>query len=134
MVYMILTKEFEFEAAHKLPDYDGACVNLHGHSYKLKVSVKGMPDQDTGMVMDFKEMKYLTNKYIIDKFDHGYTNDIIDMPTAENMIMFMWNELILHMPLLHKLELWETRTSKVEYKGPTKDELISSETTSTGSD
>jgi len=38
------------------------------------------------------------------------------------------------MPLLHKLELWETRTSKVEYKGPTKDELISSETTSTGSD
>ena len=135
MVHMILSKEFEFEASHKLPNYDGNCANLHGHSYKLIVHIKGMPDPDTGMVMDFKELKYMANKYVVDRFDHTYINDIMDVPTAENMIVFMWNELILHMPQLYKLELWETRTSKVEYRGMSKEELIGTDsiTESTGS-
>ena len=129
---MILSNSFDFEASHSLPSYEGNEANLHGHSFKLRVYIKGMPDPDTGMVMDSKELNYMVRKYAIDKLAHKHLNEILDIPTPENIIVFIWNELILQMPNLDKLELWET-TNKVEYKGIRKEELIDSETTSTGS-
>ena len=71
-----VTKEFNFEMAHALFNYDGPCKNIHGHSYKLAITVKGKPISDTsnikqGMVIDFSVIKEIVNKVIIEKYDHA---------------------------------------------------------------
>lgn len=71
-----ITKIFTFETAHVLYNYDGKCKNLHGHSYKLYVTVKGVPINDldnkkNGMVMDFGDIKSIVKSEIIDVWDHG---------------------------------------------------------------
>lgn len=71
-----LTKQFTFEMAHCLTGYDGPCKNLHGHSYRLEVTVEGQPEQDSssakqGMVIDFKELKRIVNEVVVQKFDHS---------------------------------------------------------------
>ena len=73
-----LTKEFTFEAAHMLEDYDGLCREIHGHSYRLFVTVKGKPVTDPespklGMVMDFGVLKRIVNEQIVDRLDHSFT-------------------------------------------------------------
>lgn len=72
-----LTKIFRFEAAHALMGYDGRCRNIHGHSYEMRVTVKGMPIMDdsspkNGMVMDFGDLKRIVNEEIIDHYDHAF--------------------------------------------------------------
>ena len=116
---MIVTKMFEFEAAHNLKDYDGMCANLHGHSYKLQVSVEGEVDSK-GFVLDFKVLKGLVKEKVISKLDHKYLNDIFDQSTAENIIIWIWNQLKDKLNL-YEIKLWETSTSFVTYRG-TKDE------------
>ena len=71
-----LTKSFDFEMAHALDGHDGKCKNIHGHSYKLKVTIKGIPLNDVkspknGMLIDFTELKELVNRNICDVFDHA---------------------------------------------------------------
>ncbi len=70
-----LTREFSFEMAHTLDGYDGACSQIHGHSYRLFVTVRGVPLDDTsspkdGMLMDFGMLKGLVQKTIVDRYDH----------------------------------------------------------------
>ena len=72
-----LTKIFRFEAAHALMGYDGRCRNIHGHSYEMRVTIKGMPIIDdnnpkNGMVMDFGDLKKIVNEEIIDHYDHAF--------------------------------------------------------------
>ena len=72
-----LTKIFRFEAAHALMGYDGRCRNIHGHSYEMRVTIKGMPIMDdsnpkNGMVMDFGDLKKIVNEEIIDHYDHAF--------------------------------------------------------------
>jgi 6-pyruvoyltetrahydropterin/6-carboxytetrahydropterin synthase len=87
-------KIFRFEAAHHLLNYSGACENNHGHSYWMEVRLKGQINRDTGMVVDYKELKSTVQKYIIDVFDHSTINDVMDCnPTAENMLYFIWETL-----------------------------------------
>ncbi|MFR9651597.1 MAG: 6-carboxytetrahydropterin synthase [Rikenellaceae bacterium] len=76
MAKIRLTKEFNFEAAHALRGYDGACRNIHGHSYRFFVTVIGEPNRDAndpkhGMVIDFGELKRIVNEQIIDRLDHA---------------------------------------------------------------
>lgn len=117
MAKVILTVgNFEFEAAHNLIDYKGKCANLHGHSYKLSVSVTGEVDENTGMVADFGEIKKIIKSEIIDQYDHTYLNDMFESnPTAENMVVDFW--FMLHKALyekfgndvqLYSVKLWET--------------------------
>lgn len=116
-----ITKEFKFEAAHYLPGYDGSCSVLHGHSYKLAVSVTGPIDAESGMVLDFSKLKLVVNEEIIFVLDHTYLNDckLADFPssnpTAENMVSWMGarlSPLFVGMGLeLVMLRLWETDTS-----------------------
>jgi 6-pyruvoyltetrahydropterin/6-carboxytetrahydropterin synthase len=117
---MILIKEFEFDAAHNLIHYHGKCERLHGHTYKLLVKLEGEPDKE-GMIYDFVELKRIVNERIIDKFDHTYLNDILPQPTAENIAVFVWNELkdILKRDnsRLYEVEVWETKTSGIVYRG-----------------
>lgn len=126
MPKVYVTKEFEFEAAHKLNNYDGACANLHGHSYKLQVTVSGHIDisQQTYasdcMVMDFKDLKEVVEESIIKTHDHAYLNIIYDNPTAEVMVVSMFFSIYKELPLdvhLESVKLWETSTSFAEYRG-----------------
>lgn len=117
---MILIKEFEFDSAHYLPNYKGKCEALHGHTYKLVVKLAGHPASD-GMVMDFVEFKSVVKEKVIDVLDHTCINEIIKQPTAENIAIWVWQEL--EQPLkrdnckLCEVELWETKTSGAVYRG-----------------
>jgi|TARA_Y100000034_G_scaffold133368_1_gene198643 6-pyruvoyltetrahydropterin/6-carboxytetrahydropterin synthase len=114
-----VTKLFEFEACHHLPNYDGACRNLHGHSYKLEVEVKGEVDVESGMVMDFSELKSVVKELVIDEYDHANLNDFFDMPTAENMVVKIFDDLghaLDGIDDVVRVRLYETSTSYAEVK------------------
>jgi len=102
---MLISKIFKFDAAHKLPGYNGKCKDLHGHTWKLIVAVEGEVKED-GMVRDFREIKQIVNGKIIDKLDHGYLNEIIENPTTENILLWIKKELDIEG--LRKLTLYET--------------------------
>lgn len=139
-----LTKSFTFETAHALYGYDGKCKNVHGHSYKLYVTVIGSPITDTnhvkyGMVIDFTDLKKIVNEQVVDLFDHAILlnkntphlelgNDLIAkghqvilvdyQPSCENMIVDIANKIRTLLPKdveLHSLKLRETETSFAEW-------------------
>ncbi|MCL5035965.1 MAG: 6-carboxytetrahydropterin synthase QueD [Chloroflexi bacterium] len=103
---MEIGREFNFDSAHKLEGYEGSCRNLHGHTYKLHVILKGDPASD-GMVMDFSKLKETVEKKVISILDHNYLNDIIPVPTAENIAVFIWKKLEADLPLF-EIKLWES--------------------------
>ncbi len=136
-----LTKEFSFEAAHFLGGYDGPCRYIHGHSYRLFVTVKGVATTDCsspkcGMVLDFKELKQIVSEEIIERMDHAMvlreSDDISALqsaefsnitlveyqPTCENMIVDFALRISNRLPQgvsLHSLKLYETATSYAEW-------------------
>lgn len=118
-----VTKQFMFEACHRLPHYDGACHNLHGHSYKLEVTVGGDVKSDTnnpkcGMIIDFKDLKKIVKDVAVDKYDHSYLNDFFENPTAEIMVNRIAIDIMKKLPdgvYLVSCKLWETTTSYAEY-------------------
>lgn len=116
--FKAITKIFEFEAAHCLPFHQGACQFLHGHTYKLEVTLYGKQDEN-GIIMDFSELKRIVNEEVIKEFDHAYINDKMDCnPTAENMLDWIWNKLEkAGVSNLYVLRLWETSTSFAEMFG-----------------
>jgi len=114
---MQVSKIFLFEAAHQLTQYHGACENLHGHTYQLIVTVEGEVGDD-GMTFDFTLLKRIVKEEIVDRLDHTYLNDLLENPSAENLVLWMWPRLAEKLPVrLHELQLWETRTSYVTYRG-----------------
>jgi 6-pyruvoyltetrahydropterin/6-carboxytetrahydropterin synthase len=116
---MLVTKEFTFDAAHKLINYHGKCENLHGHTYKLHVTVEGKIKKN-GLVMDFVELKRIVNENVISKLDHSYLNDLIKNPSAEIIVKWIWDnlkDLKEYGAQLYELKLWETPTSFVTYNG-----------------
>ena len=118
-----VTKQFMFEASHKLPHYDGACHNLHGHSYKLEVTVGGEVNIDTsnpkcGMIIDFKDLKNIVKEVAVDKYDHSYLNDFFENPTAESMVNRIAIDIMSKLPdgvYLVSCKLWETATRSEEH-------------------
>lgn len=125
-------KSFTFDAAHKLPEHDGKCRNLHGHTYKLEVEVstdaslvKARSGAKRGMVIDFGDLKELVKREVIDVLDHTCLNDLVlpeFYPTAENLLV--WMELRLRNAFsevdegvrLERLRLYETQDSYAEWK------------------
>jgi len=139
-----ITKQFNFETGHALYGYDGKCKNVHGHSYKLSVTVIGQPITDTGnvkygMVIDFGDLKKIVKEEIVDVFDHatvfnrntphielakelsdrGHDVILVDyQPTSENMVIDFAAKIKKHLPstiTLHSLKLQETETSFAEW-------------------
>lgn len=139
-----LTKEFAFETAHALDGYDGACSQIHGHSYRLFVTVKGTPacgegDPKLGMVMDFGDLKKIVNRLITDRYDHTLVMRRTDantpviealrkkfdrvittsyQPTCENMLVDFASMISAELPRgvkLHSLKMHETATSFAEW-------------------
>ena len=83
-----VSRTFKFDAAHKLPHYDGKCQNLHGHSWKIQVKVLGKVQTEgpkQGMIVDFSDLKDTVNRVVLGDLDHHYLNDFLDNPTAENL-------------------------------------------------
>lgn len=138
-----LSKEFRFEMAHALWNYDGLCKNIHGHSYILRVTVIGTPISDdehvkNGMVMDFGDLKKIVHEQIVDKLDHAIVlshkspyslvQDLPQMgdrhlvtpyqPTCENMLIDFAARIKSQLPVnvaLHSLRLHETASSFAEW-------------------
>ena len=144
MAKIRITKQFSFEAGHALYGYDGKCKNLHGHSYKLYVTVIGEPISEVnhvklGMVIDFGDLKKIVKEKIVDIFDHATVFNkntphielakelkkrdhnviLVDyQPTTEMMIIDFANIIISELPShiqLHSLKLQETESSFAEW-------------------
>jgi 6-pyruvoyltetrahydropterin/6-carboxytetrahydropterin synthase len=143
MAKIRVTKEFSFEMAHSLWNYDGPCRNVHGHSYRLFVTLSGTPVTDTqnpknGMVIDFTDLSRIIRKEIVDVFDHSVVvNRLVDseklklltqmfantlivdyQPTCENLITDFAEKISKHIPegvKLHNLRLYETAKSYAEW-------------------
>lgn len=111
---MYLRREFKFDAAHNLINYHGKCERLHGHTYKLGVTLKGGPDSE-GMVFDFVELKKTVGELVLSKLDHAYLNEVIPQPTAEYIAEWVFKALdeALRRPNceLYEVQVWETASS-----------------------
>lgn len=114
---MDLEVEFSFSAAHRLPYYDGPCFRMHGHNYKLQVVITGKPDPRTGMILDFEDIRRIVEKELLAKVDHQTLNDVLENPTAENLVVWAWQRLKSELPGLRELRLWENAVSSVVYRG-----------------
>lgn len=139
-----ITKQFSFETGHALYGYDGKCKNVHGHSYKLSVTVIGKPITDNthvkyGMVIDFKDLKTIVKEEVVDVFDHatvfnkntphvelaqelesrGHNVLLVDyQPTSEMMVIDFAKKIKKRLPShikLHSLKLQETESSYAEW-------------------
>ena len=139
-----ITKEFKFETGHALYGYDGLCKNVHGHSYKLSVTLLGTPITDPdhvkyGMVMDFGDLKKIVKETIVTPFDHATVlnvdsphKELADtmesrghkimrvqyQPTSEMMVLDFAEKIKTRLPeqlKLHHLILRETETSYAEW-------------------
>lgn len=139
-----ITKQFSFETGHALYGYDGKCKNVHGHSYKLSVTVIGPPISDQnnvkfGMVIDFSDLKKIVKEEVVDVFDHatvfnkntphidlanelksrGHNVILADyQPTSEMMVIDFAEKIKKRLPQhisLHSLKLQETETSFAEW-------------------
>lgn len=112
---MQLSCAFEFAASHFLTKYHGKCENLHGHNYKIIVTIEGEVKED-GMVMDFKIIKQKVNEKVLDKLDHTHLNDTMENPSAENLSVWIWDQLKAELPL-KKIAIYETNDYCCEYNG-----------------
>ena len=111
---MQVRKTFRFEAAHVLPHHPGKCSRLHGHSYVLEVAIDG-PVQDDGpaqgMVTDFDEIDKAVKRIVIENLDHRSLNEFMENPTSENILLWIWDQLVSTFEGLSELVLWETSTA-----------------------
>ncbi len=108
-----VTCTFTFEAAHRLAWHPGRCRNLHGHSYRLDVSVEG-PLDDNGVVLDFDTLQAVVRSQVIDAWDHHDLNEVLDNPTAELLAHRAWELLDAAGIEPAALRLWETTDSWVD--------------------
>lgn len=136
----IITKEFEFDAAHRLMHYEGACHNIHGHTWKVEFGFTGLINNKSGMLIDFSELKHVLQEYLVSQVDHAillnkdddtlleFCNEfgfkvfeVDGDPTCENLVeafvvIVTW--LCMSTPLLKNIKpvairLWESKTSSI---------------------
>ncbi len=117
---MEIYKEFTFEAAHRLPEVPAGhkCARLHGHSYRVRLWVRGPVGDKTGWVVDFGDVKRAFAP-VHDALDHRYLNEIagLENPTAENIARWIWRQLQASLPGLSAVEVAETCTAGCRYTG-----------------
>jgi 6-pyruvoyltetrahydropterin/6-carboxytetrahydropterin synthase len=109
-----IRKHFRFEAAHVLPYHPGKCARLHGHSYRLEVAIRGPLQAQgpaTGMIEDFDTVRAVVHREIVERLDHISLNDVMENPTCERIVTWIWDRLLPALPGLDELVLWETATS-----------------------
>ncbi len=120
---VLVSKEFTFDAAHHLHDYEGKCKNLHGHTYRAILGISGYTDE-RGLVIDFSEIKEIWKQKIEIDLDHRYLNETLPLmnTTAENIVVWIYDKLTEALLIEKKSEdlrvefvrLYETPTSYAE--------------------
>jgi 6-pyruvoyltetrahydropterin/6-carboxytetrahydropterin synthase len=113
---LLVSREFTFDAAHNLPRYHGKCERLHGHTFKVRVTVKAPLDSWSGMAFDFHDLKRTVEARVVAVLDHSYVNEIVPNPSAEYIAVWIW-ERLSDLPM-HEVKVWETPTCFVTYNGP----------------
>lgn len=135
---LTVTKSVKFDAAHVLTNHGGLCKNLHGHTYRVDVSVTQPPDSRADMVIDFKDLKNVCADLILSRFDHAFIYDQTSpgeseiaavvakngmrtaaLPfrsTAENLARYFFDTLAPHVAGLSAIRVWETAESCAEYR------------------
>ncbi len=133
-----VTKTVKFDAAHVLTNHQGLCKNLHGHTYRVDISVAQADGDTKDMVIDFKDLKHIATETICDRFDHAFiyntesagereiaavvekngmrTAAIPFRSTAENLAKLFFSELVAKVPELAAVKVWETADSCAEYR------------------
>ena len=133
-----VTKTVKFDAAHILTNHSGLCKNLHGHTYRVDVSVAMADDSASDMVIDFKDLKRIAVEKICDVFDHAFIYNtespdeseiaavvekhgmrVVPLPfrsTAENLARHFYGELLPCVPGLVSVKVWETAESCAEFR------------------
>ena len=120
-----ITVEDSFAAGHALRHYRGKCENLHGHNYKVRITLAGESLDNIGLLYDFKDLKAAMNQ-IIDRLDHQYLNDIEPFkavnPSAENMAKYLYDETTARLRQgtngrvrVRRVRVWETDTTTATY-------------------
>ncbi|UNK19729.1 6-carboxytetrahydropterin synthase QueD [Paenibacillus sp. N3/727] len=118
---VLVSKEFTFDAAHHLHAYEGKCKNLHGHTYKVVFGISGKPDE-VGITIDFGQIKEIWKSAIEPFLDHRYLNETLPPmnTTAENMVVWLYEQMELALIQLESFAQQETRTEFVRlYETPT---------------
>lgn len=120
-MHVRLTRSFSFEAAHSLPTFPEGhkCRRLHGHSFRVEVTVAGEVDPARGYLLDYGEIKRACEP-IRQQLDHYCLNEIdgLENPTSENLARWIWERLKPGLPLLTSVLVHETCNSACEYRGP----------------
>ena len=133
-----VTKTVKFDAAHILTNHQGLCKNLHGHTYRVDVSVAQADGSGGDMVIDFKDLKRIASEVVCERFDHAFIYNtespgeseiaavvekngmrVVPIPfrsTAENLAKLFFNELKARIPGLFSVKVWETADSCAEYR------------------
>ncbi len=115
-----LIHEFRFEAAHRLPRVPQGhkCARLHGHSFKVELTVEGPVNPETGWFMDFGELSAAWEP-LSKQLDHNYLNEIegLENPTSEVLARWIWDRLRPKVPALSRVTLFETCDARCEYEG-----------------
>lgn len=133
-----VTKTVRFDAAHILTNHTGLCKNLHGHTYRVDVSVSQRDGADGDMVIDFKDLKRIATEVVCERFDHAFIyntesagereiaavvekNGMRTVPipfrsTAENLAKMFFGEIKARIPGLSAVKVWETADSCAEYR------------------
>ena len=133
-----VTKTVKFDAAHVLTNHQGLCKNLHGHTYRVDISVTQAEDDASDMVIDFKDLKKIATEIICDRFDHAFVYNTqsegereiaavverygmrtVALPfrsTAENMAKMFYEQLKSRLPGVSSVKVWETADSCAEYR------------------
>jgi 6-pyruvoyltetrahydropterin/6-carboxytetrahydropterin synthase len=137
---LYVSRKEHFNAAHKLynpawtkernAEVFGPCANenWHGHNFDLIVTIKGIPDPETGFVVDLKKLSTMIRREVIDKLDHKNLNIDVDfmkdkLASCENLVLEIWRIMQTHLPgvtqsgRLHSIRLYETPRNYVEYFG-----------------
>jgi 6-pyruvoyltetrahydropterin/6-carboxytetrahydropterin synthase len=119
-VIVELTKEYRFEAAHRLPNVPAGhkCARVHGHSYKVEIEVRGPVDARTGWLIDFGVIDDAWSE-LFARFDHHNLNEVpgLENSTCENIAAYVWNALKPRIPPLSAVAIWETSDSRCTYRG-----------------
>jgi 6-pyruvoyltetrahydropterin/6-carboxytetrahydropterin synthase len=115
-----LVKELRFEAAHRLPRVPEGhkCARLHGHSFKIDVSVAGPVDEKTGWFLDYEVIDRAWQP-LYATLDHNYLNEVpgLENPTSEILARWLWERLSLALPSLVRITVHETCDARCEYEG-----------------
>jgi len=115
-----LTRDYAFEAAHFLPRVAEGhkCRRMHGHSYKIRVTLVGAIDAETGWLVDFADVDRVVEP-VLGELDHQVLNEVpgLDNPTSELLAVWLWHRVAARLPALAEVEVGETADSRCAYRG-----------------